>query len=450
MSARSWSLLSALCAALVAAPCRATGAEVLTLERALSIAEEQNRDIQKSEEYQNWIRGRYEEERAQALPQVTLGASYRREYDETYALFTGGLFPKSQDTTTYEIGLKQTLFHWGRVAAAIRGASIGVDIGKEQLRFYRQGARRGVSEAFHDVVLAEELLAISTENLKQKERHLEEARKKFDIGTVTDYDVLAAEVDTANARPAVIRAENGIRTAKKRLLFHLGREEGEIEIEGTLEAAEEELPDYADAVRDALARRPELTQQRLLIQGYEQVLTIERAGLRPRLDLAAAYAEKSLAAEGLEIRPATWSAALVLIFPVFDGFRTQGKVRQARSDLDAARIEEAKLRDAVTLQVRTALDAAREAAEILKALQGTVQQAERLLDMAEKGFEFGVKTRLDVDDAQLNLIQARANRARAQRDYVVALTDLEWVRGVIGETIATGRDAGGRGYASAR
>ena len=48
-------------------------------------------------------------------------------------------------------------------------------------------------------------------------------------------------------------------------------------------------------------------------------------------------------------------------------------------------------------------------------------QAERLLYMAEKGYEYGVKTKLDVDDAQLNLVQARGNLARSKRDYLVAL-----------------------------
>jgi HAE1 family hydrophobic/amphiphilic exporter-1 len=65
------------------------------------------------------------------------------------------------------------------------------------------------------------------------------------------------------------------------------------------------------------------------------------------------------------------------------------------------------------------------------ALSDTVKQAERLLSMAEKGYEFGVKTKLDVDDAQLNLTQAKGNLARARRDYMVANVTLEWVKGTL-------------------
>ena len=105
--------------------------------------------------------------------------------------------------------------------------------------------------------------------------------------------------------------------------------------------------------------------------------------------------------------------------------RTRGRVSQAKSNVATLKIEEAKLLDSIRLEVRDACNAVREAGEIVKALSGTVAQAERLLYMAEKGYEYGVKTRLDVDDAELNLVQAKGNLARAKRDYLVACVNLE-------------------------
>jgi outer membrane protein TolC len=58
---------------------------------------------------------------------------------------------------------------------------------------------------------------------------------------------------------------------------------------------------------------------------------------------------------------------------------------------------------------------------------------ERLLTMAEKGYEYGVKTKLEVDDAELSLVQAKGNLARAQRDYLVARVTYEWATGMLGE-----------------
>ncbi len=155
-----------------------------------------------------------------------------------------------------------------------------------------------------------------------------------------------------------------------------------------------------------------------------------------------------MGAEGLRDRRATtaggkvWNAGIFLTFPFFDGMKTRGQVMQAKSDLTTVEIETEKRREAVALEVKTALDAVRESAEIVAALGGTVGQAERLLAMAEQGFELGVKTRLDVDDAQLNLVQARGNLARARRDYLVSRVNLDYAMGVLGERSAAGPRGG--------
>jgi outer membrane protein TolC len=65
-----------------------------------------------------------------------------------------------------------------------------------------------------------------------------------------------------------------------------------------------------------------------------------------------------------------------------------------------------------------------------------VDQADRLVALAEKGYEFGVKTRLDVDDAQLNRSRALVNLARARRDYLVAGAALRHATGTLGDGIA--------------
>jgi len=102
-----------------------------------------------------------------------------------------------------------------------------------------------------------------------------------------------------------------------------------------------------------------------------------------------------------------------------------------RSTLASIDIDELKLREGITLEVRTAVDNALEAVALLNALTGPVTQAERLLFLAEKGYELGVKTRLEVQDAEQNVNVARANLAAAQRDYRVARVNLEWVAGTL-------------------
>ncbi len=411
-------------------------ARVLTLDEALRIAAAENKDIQKAREFRRKVMGRYLEERAAAMPQVTVTSSASRDSDESQKAFGGGFledfdFDVTRNLYTAEAGVSQAIYTWGQVGAAIRAAKEGMADAEDQLVIYQQAVARDVTTAFHGVLLARELHALALENVAMKQRHLDEASRKFDAGLATDYDVLAAEVDLDNARPAVIRAENAIQIAREQLRFLLGLEGQVVDVTGTLEAPVGAYPAYAPVLEIALQNRPEISELGHQSNIAKELVKIYGAGDKPRVDFrgGAGWRGQTIGegqADGL-----AYSVGIYLTFPVFDGGRTKGKVMQARSDLETLRIEQAKLVDSIALQVRQAVDNVHEAGEIIRALGGTVTQAERLLAMAEKGFEFGVKTRLDVDDAQLNVLQAKINLSRAKHDYLVARANLEWVSGTI-------------------
>jgi HAE1 family hydrophobic/amphiphilic exporter-1 len=280
------------------------------------------------------------------------------------------------------------------------------------------------------VLLSRELYAVARQNLEQKIRHLEETRKKHAAGTATDYDVLAGEVAVENARPDVVRTENAILISRENLRFLLGLDL-EVDAQGSLLTTIASYPLYTESISIAWENRPELTGLKHQIGMSEELLKLAKAGNLPIISLNAGYGWKSLDYMPGQADGPAWTAGLFVTFPFFDGLRTKGRVIQAKSNLDSLKIDEAKLVDSIVLQTHQAVDAVKEAGEIVKGLSGTVAQAQKLLSMAEKGYEFGVKTRLDVDDAQLNLMMAQSNLARARRDYIVANTNLQWVMGTL-------------------
>ena len=428
-------LLVALCLPATAGAENAAPADapmrVLTLEDAIGIASEKNRDIQKARSYQDWVKGKYVEERAAALPHLGLQGTAGRSWDGSFQALFGDFYPAGQTVYSGEVTLSQALYTWGKVGAAIRGAKEGIASAEDQLNTYRQAAIRDTSAAFHDVLLAKEVRSIAAQNLEQRERHQHEARNRHALGTATDYDVLAAEVAVANARPEALRAENAVRVAGERLRLILAEPHLKGDVSGTLEAEPSDPPEFDAVYREALDKRPDLSDLRHRVNVYSELVTIAKAGDKPRLDLRGAAGWKELVAGPLKADGKTWNLGVSLSFPFFDGLATKGRVLEAKSDHDRALIEEAKTRDEVALQVRTTLDSVRVTASIIRALTGTVEQARRLLSMAEKGFEYGVKTRIEVDDASLNLRQAEGSLANARRDYLVARVNLEWVKGTL-------------------
>ncbi len=424
-----------------------TATRTLTLEEALTAAQAQNHDVQKAVEYQKWVRGKYVEERAAAMPHVTVTGSVLRQFDDTQSrLFRSfgtpsaagndalqgfaDIFGGTQDLRGVELKISQPLFTWGQVGAAIRAARGGFGLADQQIRRFRQAVTRDVSAVFYDVLVAKELAAIAEQDLAQKQRHLEEATRRQAAGTATDYDVLAASVTVENARPAVIHGHNMVRVAREQLRFLLAERDADVDVAGTLGTPVEPTPAYETVLAQALANRPELGELHSTREIYRELVTIARAGGKPRVDFSATVGTRHMALASLSARGNAWNAGVYATVPVFDGQRSNGRVLQAQSDFNRLSIDEMKARDAVALEVRTAVNAVDEAAGIVTAMGGTLKQAEQLLFLAEKGFEMGVKTRLDVQDAELNLQAARVSVARAQRDYRVARVNLAWVAGL--------------------
>jgi len=423
--------------------------KVLTLEEALALAASKNRDIQKAIEYQKWVQGQYLEQRSYAMPQAAFSGSVIRSSDRTqqdlFKMFGGAggsddggggsvdfgeIFSGSRDIVTGQFKVTQVLFTWGQVGAAIRAAKLGFGMADQQLRRFRQDVARDVTVGYYDVLIARELVKIAEQDLDQKQRHLDEATKRQSAGTATDYDVLAAQVAVENARPNVIRTQNLVRTARLRLAYLLA-ETGEIDATGALAAPLEAVPTYDALLPKALANRPDLGEIQSTRGIYGELVTIAKAGNKPRVDFAAGWGLGYVGLSSISSNGTLWNAGVFASVPLFDGFRTKGKVAQAQSDLARISLDELKMRDGVALQVQAAIDAVREASDVVKALSGTVQLAEKLLTLAEKGFELGVKMRLEVQDAELNLSNARLSLARAQRDYRVARVNLEWVSGTL-------------------
>ncbi|HSE14862.1 MAG TPA: efflux RND transporter permease subunit, partial [Candidatus Deferrimicrobium sp.] len=253
--------------------------EFLTLDEALRTAVANNRDVAKAAELRTLLEGKYVEERAAALPQFLATAEALRAWDESQFLLGA---PPAVNRYTAQVGVSQPLYSSGAVAAGIRAAGKGLATADDRLRIARHAVLRDVYAAFHDILLGREMNRIAMEDRAQKARHLDEARKKYAVGTATDYDVLAAEVALRNTEPAVVRTENSIRIVRERLRFLLGREGTEVDAKGDLSVVVVDPPTYDNALGTAVEHRPELSDLRHRQGVAEELLVIARTGNRPR------------------------------------------------------------------------------------------------------------------------------------------------------------------------
>ena len=183
-------------------------------------------------------------------------------------------------------------------------------------------------------------------------------------------------------------------------------------------------------VRQAATSRPELKAASWNEKIYDEAIGIYQADSRPRLDFNAAYGYSVRRPDNfLESNFKKWSLGVTLKVPVFDGFRTAGKVAQAKAERDRVGQDRRGLESMIDLEAEQALDRLRVARSVLQSAELNVTQARRVLEMPEANYRLGASTTLDVLAAQAAFTQAEMTRVEALWAHANARAGLRYVMG---------------------
>jgi outer membrane protein len=347
------------------------------------------------------------------------------------ALFRGLPFGR-KNTYMATLSLAQPLYVGGKVGSALRVARHFQTAAQDQLREAEAEIVLQVRGAYLTASLAQRLHRIAIESRRVAGEHFRQVESFYEAGTAAEFDLLRARVDLENRDPVVIQAENGANLALLNLKRLTNIPAGEpVSLVTTLD------PDLVEVNEEEMARlvraRPLLNAAQEAIAMREEAVKIAKADRLPNLMLMGTMGFQGFPDNplppGFDQWRKDWSVALALSVPIFDGFRTRGRVDQAQADLKLARVEESQLREALELQLEGALAEYRSVRAQIQARRQTVALAERTLELAEARFGSGLSTQLEVSDAALLLDQARVNEVQALYDYVQVLAQLERLSG---------------------
>jgi outer membrane protein TolC len=300
-----------------------------------------------------------------------------------------------------------------------------------------------VRTQFYTVLLARQRIGVQEENVNLFQRQLQDAKNRFDAGTTSNFEVLRAEVALANGQPPLIQARNDYRIAVEQLRQLLGfvaRPGVDLtktpEITGTLAIGQPVTFELVDALAAAHANRPELQQLTRLQEAGEQTVKAKRAGYLPEVDLIGGYDIIRSPLNGAwNDRYEGWMGGLQASWNVFDGRATAGRVAEAKSLLEQARLTLASTDLGIEVQVRQAHSSLIEAWELVQASSKTVEQAEEALRLANVRYGAGTATQLDVLTSQVALTEARLNQLQAYYGYHVALASMRQAIGQADEFV---------------
>jgi outer membrane protein len=428
--------LAALLATLACVP---AAAEPLSRAEAVARALEHNPSVLRSLADRDSLRGRATEARADALPELNAYGSFLRYQDPGFFNSpTIGEFPpdvleafRPIPTNLWggSLALKQTLWSFS-LGKAIRAAGYAEKLGDENVRTSRQDTALRAVYAYNDFLLAIEQRKVGEKVVKQKETQLEAARNRLQAGVATDLEVLRFEVDLANARTTLLRLSGAVDLARGDLnaVMHQPTD-APIEPTDALEFVEE-AADQQQVVREAAAARPEVQAVAWNERIYDEAVGIYKADMQPRLDLDAAFGWSTRLPDNFfESNYKKWSIGVTLKVPVFDGWRTAGRVAQARADRARVAQDRAALETQIDLEAKQAVDRLRVAASVYRAAELSVQQAQKAAEMTAANYKLGAATTLDVLDAQAALTQAEWTRVEALHAHANARAGLRYVVG---------------------
>jgi HAE1 family hydrophobic/amphiphilic exporter-1 len=417
----------------------AAHAEPLSRAQAVARALERNPTVLRSVADREGLRGRATEARADALPEVNVYGTFLRyqdpgffnspNIDEFPPEILQAFRPLPTNLWDGYASVRQTLWSFS-LGKAIRAAGYAEHLGDENLRAARQDTALRAVFAYNAFLLSREQVGVAEKVVRQKEKQLEMARNRRAAGVATELEVLRFEVDLANARTTLLRLSGASDLARGDLnAVMVAPTDAPIEPTDALEF--EDLPaEQQQVVREAVASRPEVRAIAWSEKIYDEAIGIYKADMQPRLDLNAAYGW-SVREPGNFGEPnyKRWNLGVTLKVPVFDGWRTAGRVAQARADRARVGQDRVALETLIDLEAKQAVDRLRVAASVFRSAELNVGQARKALDMTEANYRLGAATSLDVLDAQAALTQAEFVRVEALHAHANARAGLRYVTG---------------------
>lgn len=412
--------------------------EPLPLLDALNVALSQNSTILKAKNDLEASYGLVVQTRAIVMPQLTASGQYK--YTEPSYIETIPISGFQQANQSWNAGfqLVQTIYN-GKLIAAVKAARLTKEQALAQYQTTIQDTLLSTRLAYYDVLLALEQISVHQQSVELLQKEVDDQERRYKAGTVPHFNVLRAEVQLANERPLLIRAQNDYRVAKNNLANEMGYdlprdmwEDIPMKLTDKLDSSPYSV-NLPMALEHALSTRTELVSRQKTEQLQQLNVVNARAGYKPTLQAFVGYGwfNAQYGFDGVTPPLALnqtfkgYDAGGQVSWDLFDGLLTRGKVVQAKADYEKSKNDYAEETRDIELQVRTTYSDFIEATQVLDSQKTVLAEAEESLREAQARFDAGTGTQLDVLDAETSLTQARAINAQALHDYDTARARLE-------------------------
>jgi outer membrane protein TolC len=270
--------------------------------------------------------------------------------------------------------------------------------------------------AYLDVLLAERLLILSSDDLERAENLAHMARRRRDIGGAPLLAALRAEVESGRANLRVADGQDAVAAARARLNTLLDLPlDADVALTDQLEV--HHIDREETALHDlALAQRPDIVAAALHQQAASRATRAARASVLPAVDLG--LFRHDIDAAGA---PTTWRLKATVEVPLWAARQQRSKIAVAQARFRQLEHDLTEVRRRAKLAVNSAYrDYTRTHRTLTLLDDGLLREAGAAYEAARRSWEQGQAPQVDVIDAQRTLTEVRMDHTRAIHMHEIA------------------------------
>lgn len=365
--------------------------------------------------------------RAGLLPNVNLGANVR--YNSVDSSLPGG--DADFDSNGLTLTGVQPIFR-KQNSVLYAQAKEQVKIAEMQLKVAEQELILRVAQAYFDVLESQDNIAFINAQKASITEQLAAAKRNFEVGTATITDTHEAQARFDLAVAQEIAEQNSLNIRLRALEKLIGKPAGALD-----SLVDNKLLQIETGTLDEWAARAadgnlQAEIQRIAKTIADQEVERNRAGHYPTLDAVAGYTVNNNQNFGTQqVDTRTASIGVELNLPIYQGGLTSSRVREAVANQEKARQDlEFATREA-SLQARQAWLNVNSGVARVRALEQALISTQAQLDSTKLGLDVGVRTNLDVLDAEQQVLSARRDLAGARYAYLLSALALKAAVGAL-------------------
>jgi outer membrane protein len=325
----------------------------------------------------------------------------------------------------------QPVFTGGKIFFTYKNAELDLRLAKEKEKNSQADTVLNVRKMFYNIQIMQELLKAHNEAYSLAESNYNNVKKSFDLGMVSQYDLLRAELAFSATRPDVLRVENLLETSTLGLKLMLGLPSTqEIRLQGELGYRQLQL-ELVKLLQNSLKNRSELLQLQMQKQKIDNLLKITWAQYIPNISLVAGYSYQS---DYFNFSKGNWdnyyNISLGVSFPIFTGLKRSAQIGEMNVLKKIMDLNVKQLNDATQLEVESKYRSINQEYENIRLGLKNMESAKEGVRIAELNYREGMITILELNSSYNELTRAKVNYLQALYNYNIAIAELEKITGI--------------------